>query len=103
LNFSGTILNIRQLKDYHSPLVDTEKNMARPKSPRWNVIFSEGDEIDLRRMQIQAKSPKVAVRAFMRDFPQYKFLGMGVPGALPLIGDIPEMLPTGRVKRRHVT
>jgi hypothetical protein len=65
------------------------------------MIFSEGDDIDLRRINVSAKSPKVAVRNFMRDYPNYKLLGMGIPGALPLVGDIPEVLPSGRVKRRH--
>ncbi len=72
--------------------------MPLPSKPVWSLIFSEGTEIDLRRMSIPAHSPKVAVRNFMRDFPQYKLLGMGVAGALPLIGEIPEVTPTGRRK-----
>lgn len=75
--------------------------MPLPHKPVWSLIFSEGDEIDLRRLTIQAKSPKVAIRNFIRDYPQYTFHGMGTPGALPLIREIPEMLPSGRIKRRH--
>jgi hypothetical protein len=75
--------------------------MPLPTKPVWSMIFSEGDEIDLRRLTIKAKSPKVAVRNFMRDYPEYHLLGMSQPGALPLAEDIPEMLPSGRMKRRH--
>jgi hypothetical protein len=75
--------------------------MPLPAKPIWSMIFSEGDDIDLRRINIAAKSPKVAVRNFARDYPQYKLLGMGIPGALPLVGDIPEVLPSGRIRRRH--
>lgn len=79
-----------------------ESKMPLPTKPVWSMIFSEGDEIDLRRMNLTAKSPKVAVRNFMRDYPNYRLLGMGISGALPLVGDIPEVLPSGRVRRRHV-
>lgn len=74
--------------------------MPLPTKPVWSLIFTEGDEIDLRRMTVQAKSPKVAIRNFMRDYPQYTFRGMTAPGALPLVGDIPEMSPKGRVLGR---
>lgn len=75
--------------------------MPLPTKPVWSLIFSEGDEIDLRRMTIPAKSPKVAIRNFMRDYPNLTFRGMTAPGALPLVGEIPEMLPSGRMKRRN--